>query len=65
MGCLSKAAKEVLSLGPAMTGADDQLRMTEKLGVLSVTKFAAPSPLKEIVYRWEVGARRVLEVTFR
>jgi len=65
LGCLKKAAETIDSMGPKMPGADDQLRITEKVGALCVTKFAESSPLKEVVFIWEINAWRVYEVTFR
>jgi len=65
LGCMKKAAETIISLGPKMLTADDQLRVTEKVGALCVTKFAAPSALKEVVFTWEIDAWRVYEVTFR
>lgn len=66
MGCLKRAAETILSLGPDMSGADDQLRLTPETGkTFCVTKFAGASPLREVVFAWEVDAWRVYEVTFR
>jgi len=64
-GCLKKAAAAIVSLGANMTGADDQFRIAERGGPFCVTKFPASSPLKEVVYTWEVNDWRVYEVTFR
>ncbi len=65
MACLKKAAETIVSLGSGMQGADDQFRITQTGRAFCVTKFAAASPVKEVVFAWEVGAWRVYEVTFR
>ncbi len=66
MGCLTRAAEAIVSLGPKMSGADDQLRLAlGPGGAFCVTKLPGTSPLKEVVFAWEVDAWRVYEVTFR
>ncbi|HYB61452.1 MAG TPA: hypothetical protein VEH50_08230 [Methylomirabilota bacterium] len=64
-GCLKKAAAAIVALGEGMTGADDQFRFAERGGPFCVTKFPASSPLKEVVFTWEVDDWRVFEVTLR
>jgi hypothetical protein len=64
--CLTKAATAILSLGPAMNGTDDSIRLwpdVHRSG--AVTKFPESSALKEVVFVVEAGNWRVYEVTFR
>jgi hypothetical protein len=63
--CLKLAADAILALGPAMRGAEDEMRMWTKHNPGTVTKFPVGSPLKEVVFVQETGAWRVYEVTFR
>ena len=63
--CLRKAAAAVVALGENVAGADDQLRFVDHGGIFCVTKFPASSPLKEVVFTWEVDDWRVFEVTLR
>jgi hypothetical protein len=62
--CLSQAAVAIRSTATS-SGASFDLRMYEKAPPAMVAKFPKTCKLREIVFRWEVGAWRVYEVTMR
>jgi hypothetical protein len=59
MDCLGRAAAAI-----AKDASQDEMRVSES-AILGVTKYPANSPLRELVFIWEVNDWRIWEVTFR